>query len=85
MYKPRTKHLFKNYLIDFSRAFVKIPSELNPVVIYDAMAVIRSVLSQPTWEDLFKILIKVYKLKESTETILVFDNYTDELEYSLKE
>ena len=42
-------------------------------------------LSQPTWEDLFKILIKVYKLKESSETILVFDNYTDEFEYSLKE
>ena len=29
--------------------------------------------------------IKVYKLKESTETILVFDNYTDKIEYSLKE
>ena len=85
LYKPRTKHLFRNYLIDSSAAFVEIPSELNPVVIYDAMAVIRSVPSQPTWEDLFKILIKVYKLKESTETILVFDNYTDELEYSLKE
>ena len=42
-------------------------------------------LSQPTWEDLFKILIKVYKLKESSETIPVFDNYTDEIEYSLKE
>ena len=42
-------------------------------------------LSQPTWEDLFKILIKVYKLKESSETILVFDNYTDKFEYSLKE
>ena len=49
------------------------------------MAVIRSVPSQPPWEDLLKILIKVYKLKESTETILVFDNYIDELEYSLKE
>ena len=54
-------------------------------MIYDAIAVIRCVPSQPTWEDLFKILIKVYKLKESTETILVFDNYTEELEYSLKE
>ena len=85
LYKPRTKHLFKNYLIDSSAAFVEIPSELNTVVIYDTMAVIRSVPSQPTWEDLFKILIKVYKLKESTETGLVFDNYTDELEYSLKE
>ena len=54
-------------------------------MIYDAIAVIRSVPSQPTWEDLFKILIKVYKLKESTETGLVFDNYTDKLEHSLKE
>ena len=85
LYKPRTKHLFRNYLINSSAAFVEILSELNPVVIYDVMAVIRSVPSQPTWEDLFKILIKVYKLKESTETILVFDNCTDELEYSLKE
>ena len=49
------------------------------------MAVIHSVSSQSTWEDLFKILTKVHKLKESTETILVFDNYSDELEYSLKE
>ena len=85
LYKSRTKHLFRNYFIDFSVAFVEIPSELNPVVIYDAMAVIRSVHSHPTWEDLFKILIKVYKFKGSTETILVFDNYTDELEYSLTE
>ena len=48
------------------------------------MAVIRSVPSQPTWEDLFKILIKVYKLNESAETILMFENYMDELEYYLK-
>ena len=41
------KHLFRNYLIDSSAAFVDIPSELNSVKIYDAMAVIRSVPSQP--------------------------------------
>ena len=85
LYKPRTKHLFRNYLIDISVAFVEIPSHLIPEVIYDTMPVIRSVPSQPAWEYLFKILIKSYKLKESTETILVFDNYTDELEYSLTE
>ena len=79
------KHLFRNYLIDSSAAFVDILSELNSLKIYDAMAVIRSVPSQPAWEDLFKILIKVYKLKKSTEIILVFDSYTDELQYSLKE
>ena len=77
--------MYRNYLIDSSTAFVEIPSELNPVVIYDAMAVIRSVPSQPTWEDLVKILIKVYKLKESTETILVFNNFMDEPELYLKE
>ena len=49
------------------------------------MAVIRSVPSQPTWEDLVKILIKVCKLKESTETILVFNNFMDEPEFYLKE
>ena len=43
-----------------------------------------SVPSPITWKDLFKILIKAYKLKESIEIILVFDNYTDELKYSLK-
>ena len=37
-----------------------------------SMAVIRCVLSQRTWEDLFKILIKVCKLKESAESIHVF-------------
>ena len=35
------------------------------------MVVIRSEPSQPTWKDLFKILIKLYKLKESTDTIFV--------------
>ena len=49
------------------------------------MAVNRYVHLRLTWEDLFKILIKVYKKKKSSETILVFDNYTDELEYSLNE
>ena len=83
--QTRTKYSFRNYLIDFYVAFVEIPSELNPVVIYDAMAVNRYVHLRLTWEDLFKILIKVYKLKKSSETILVFDNYTDELEYSLNE
>ena len=77
------KHLLKNYFINSSPAFIEIPFELSPVMIYDAMAVIHSVPSQPTWENSFKICIEVYKLKESTETILVLDNYTDELEYSL--
>ena len=41
------------------------------VVIFDVMAVIRSVPSQPTRANFFKILIKLYKLKDSTEAILV--------------
>ena len=56
LYKPRAKYFFRNCLIDSSAAFVEIPSELNPVVIYDAMVAIHSVPSQPHW----------YKLKEST-------------------
>ena len=42
LHKSRTKYLFRNYLIDSTTAFLEIPSELNPVVIYDAMVVIRS-------------------------------------------
>ena len=41
--QTRTKYSFRNYLIDFYVAFVEIPSELNPVVIYDATAVNRYV------------------------------------------
>ena len=32
--KPGTKHLFRNYLIDSSAAFVETPSDLKLVVIY---------------------------------------------------
>ena len=85
LYKPHTKYLFRSYLIDSFAALVEILSELNPVVICDATFVILSFPSEPEWEDLFKILIKSQKLKESTEIILVLDNYTDELEQSLKE
>ena len=60
LYKPRIKYLFRNYLINSSAA--------------DTMVVIFSEPSQATWEDLFKIVIKLHKLKESTEIILVFDN-----------
>ena len=45
------ENLFRNYLIDSSAAFAEIPSELNPLVISDTIAVIRSVSSQPTWTD----------------------------------
>ena len=48
LYKPRTKYLLRNYLIDSSAALVEIPSDLKPVVIFNAKAVIHSVSSQPT-------------------------------------
>ena len=75
--KQRIKYLFRYYSIGSSASFVEIPPNLNLVVSYDAMTVICCVPSQATWESLFKILIKLCKLKASTETILVFNNYTN--------
>ena len=37
--KPDTKYLFRNYLIDSFAAFTEFPSELDPLMIYDAMTV----------------------------------------------
>lgn len=37
--KPDTKYLFRNYLIDSFAAFTEFPSELDPIMIHDAMTV----------------------------------------------
>ena len=50
----------------------------NPIVIYDAMAIVRSVPSEKTWESLFQTLVKVLRRQEAKETVLVvFDNYSN--------
>ena len=49
------------------------------------MAIVRLVTSEKTWESLLQILVKPFRLQEAEETLLVFDSYSDNQEFSLKE
>ena len=51
----------------------------NPIVIYDAMAIVRSVTSEKARESLFQTLVKVLRIQE------VFDNYSNNQEFFLKQ
>ena len=83
LHQLQTKYLFRNYLIELSN--VKVSEiNLNPIVIYDAMVIMPSVLYENIGESLFQTLVKASRLQEEEETILVFDNYSDNQEYFLK-
>ena len=49
------------------------------------MAIVRSVPSEKTWKSLFQTLAKAFRLQEAEETALVFDNYSNNQEFSLKQ
>ena len=49
------------------------------------MAIVRLVTSEKTWETLLQTLVKLFRLQKAEETLLVFDNYSDNQEFSLKE
>ena len=49
------------------------------------MAIVRSVSSEKTWEPLFQTLVKALRLQEAEETMLVFDNYSDNQEFFLRQ
>ena len=76
LYQPKTKYLFRNYLIELPNTKV---SEIysNPIVIYDAMAIVRSVPCGKTCESFFQTLVKAFRVQEAEETVLVFDNYSN--------
>ena len=60
------KYFFKNYLIELlSTKNKEINSNL--IVIYDAMAIVCSVLSEKTWEP----LVKAFGLQEAEVTVLI--------------
>ena len=83
LHQLQTKYLFRNYLIELSN--VKVSEiNLNPIVIYEAMVIMPSVLYENIGESLFQTLVKASRLQEEEETILVFDNYSDNQEYFLK-
>ena len=46
------------------------------------MVILRSVPSLKTWESLFQTLVKAFSLQEAEETVLVFDNYSNNQEFS---
>ena len=49
------------------------------------MAIVHLVTSEKTWESLLQILVEPFRLQEAEETLLVFDSYSDNQEFSLKE
>ena len=57
----------------------------NLIVIYDAMAIVRSVPSGNTCESLFQILVKAFRIQGVEETVLVFDNYNNNQEFFLNQ
>ena len=60
------KYFFKNYLIELlSTKNKEINSNL--IVIYDAMAIVCSVLSEKTWQP----LVKAFGLQEAEVTVLI--------------
>ena len=48
------------------------------------MAIVHLVTSEKTWESLLQILVEPFRLQEAEETLLVFDSYSDNQEFSLK-
>ena len=49
------------------------------------MAIMRSFSSDKTLEPLFQTLVKALRTQEAEETVLVFDNYSNNQEFSLKQ
>ena len=40
---------------------------------------------EKTWESLFETLVKAFSLQQAKETLLIFDNYSGNQEFSLKQ
>ena len=40
---------------------------------------------EKTWESLFETLVKAFSLQQAKETLLMFDNYSGNQEFSLKQ
>ena len=44
-----------------------------------------AVPSEKIWESLFQTLVKAFRAQEADETVLVFDNYSNNQEFFLKQ
>ena len=49
------------------------------------MAIVGSVLPEKTWKSLSQTLVKALRTQEAEETVLVFDNYSNNQEFFLKQ
>ena len=73
-HQGKTKYLFRNYLSYQNTKVSEINS--NPIVIYDAIAIVHSVPSEKTWDSLFQTLVKALRTQEE-EIVLVFNDYSN--------
>ena len=81
IYQPTAKHLFRNELIKLSCDSIEKNPPKNVIHIYDGMAIVRSVASQKAWGDLWRLLLSTQPL----EGHIIFDNYTDNQVFSVKQ
>ena len=71
LYQPKTKCLFRSYLIELSNAEVsEIIVISNPIVIYDTMAIVHLVTSEKTWESLLQTLVEPFRLQEAEKNFI---------------
>ena len=87
LYQLKTKHVFRNDLIKLCSNSVEKTPPRNAVHIYDGMAIVRSVPSQKTWGDLWKVLLKCFTPEAEhlpAKVHIIFDNYMDDQIYSVK-
>ena len=88
LYQPTTKSTFRNLLITFADESIEKNPPQHAVHIYDGMATVRSVQPQKTWGDLWRVLLKCYTPNEAhmpSKVHIVFDNYTDNAQFSVKQ
>ena len=87
LYQPGSKSQFRNYLIEQAEAVMESPP-CQVTCIYDGMAIIRASSPAATLGQYMYDQLKAFTPPASwyaKETVVVFDNYSDDQEFSIKE
>ena len=87
LYQPGSKANFRNHLIKQAEANVMSPPR-GGTVIYDGMAVIRASKPAATWGHYMADQLKAFTPPSAwhvQQTVIVFDIYIDDQEYSIKD
>ena len=88
LFQPKTKHKFRGLLTRSASDSIEDKPPKHAVHIYDGMAIVRGVEAQKTWGDLWQVLLKCFipnKTHIPSKVHVVFDNYTDNMTFSVKE